>query len=79
LRLCQAAGLVKLGHVAVDGTKLRTNASRLEAMSYKHLMQQEPKLAAGVQAGLDRSAAADAGAATRCRTGWPTSSAGSTG
>lgn len=28
LRLCQAAGLVKLGHVAVDGTKLRANASR---------------------------------------------------
>src|SRR3954466_3937770 len=42
LRLCQAAGLVKLGHVAVDGTKLRANASRHKAMSYKHMMQQEP-------------------------------------
>ncbi len=28
LRLCQVAGLVKLGHMAVDGTKLRANASR---------------------------------------------------
>lgn len=33
LRLCQTAGLVKLGHVAVDGTKLRANASRHKAMS----------------------------------------------
>src|SRR3978361_1147616 len=46
LRLCQAAGLVKLGHVAVDGTKLRANASRHnasrhKAMSYKHMVQQE--------------------------------------
>jgi transposase len=60
LRLCQAAGLVKLGHVAVDGTKLRANASRHKAMSYKHMMQQEPKLAAEVQAWLDEAAAADA-------------------
>ena len=59
LRLCQAAGLVKLGHVAVDGTKLRANASRHKAMSYKHMMQQEPKLAAEVQAWLDQADAAD--------------------
>jgi transposase len=60
LRLCQAAGLVKLGHVAVDGTKLRANASKHKAMSYKHLVQQEPKLAAEVQSWLDQAAAADA-------------------
>jgi transposase len=60
LRLCQAAGLVKLGHVAVDGTKLRANASKHKAMSYKHLVQQEPKLAAAVQSWLDQAAAADA-------------------
>lgn len=60
LRLCQAAGLVKLGHVAVDGTKLRANASRHKAMSYKHMVQQEPKLAAEVQGWLDQAAAADA-------------------
>lgn len=60
LRLCQAAGLVKLGHVAVDGTKLRANASRHKAMNYKHMVQQEPKLAAEVASWLDRADAADA-------------------
>ena len=60
LRLCQAAGLVKLGHVAVDGTKLRANASKHKAMSYGRMLAQEPKLAAEVQAWLDRAAAADA-------------------
>jgi transposase len=59
LRLCQAAGLVKLGHVAVDGTKLRANASKHKALSYKHMVQQEPKLAAEVQSWLDRADAAD--------------------
>jgi len=33
-RLCQKAGLVKLGHVALDGTKVRANASKHKAMSY---------------------------------------------
>jgi transposase len=60
LRLCQAAGLVKLGHVAVDGTKLRANASKHKAMSYQHMTRQEPKLAAEVQAWLDQAQAADA-------------------
>jgi transposase len=60
LRLCQAAGLVKLGHVAVDGTKLRANASRHKAMSYQHMVQREPKLAAEVQSWLDQAQAADA-------------------
>ena len=60
LRLCQAAGLVKLGHVAVDGTKLRANASKHKAMSYKHMVSQEPKLAAEVASWLDQADAADA-------------------
>jgi len=34
LRLCQEAGLVKLGHVALDGTKVKANASKHKAMSY---------------------------------------------
>ena len=37
LALCQEAGLVKLGRVALDGTKLRANASRHKAMSYGRL------------------------------------------
>jgi transposase len=60
LRLCQAAGLVTLGHVAVDGTKLRANASKHRAMSYRHMVQQEPKLAAEVASWLDQADAADA-------------------
>jgi transposase len=34
LRLCRKAGLVKLGHVSLDGTKVRANASKHKAMSY---------------------------------------------
>jgi len=37
LRLCKAAGLVGLGALAVDGTKLRANASRHQAMSYERM------------------------------------------
>ena len=60
LRLCQKVGLVKLGHVAVDGTKLRANASRHKAMSYKRMAEQERKLEAEVKAWLDQAQAADA-------------------
>lgn len=52
LKLCQVAGLVKLGHVAIDGTKLKANASRHKAMSYQRMKQAEPKLAAEVGAWL---------------------------
>jgi hypothetical protein len=34
LLLCEKAGLVKLGHVACDGTKMKANASKHKAMSY---------------------------------------------
>lgn len=60
LRLCQKAGLVTLGHVAVDGTKLRANASKHKAMSYKGMATREPKLAAEVASWLEQAAAADA-------------------
>jgi len=41
LRLCQKAGLVKLGHVVIDGTKLEANASRRRSMSHAQLGEQE--------------------------------------
>ena len=41
LQLCQKAGLVKLGHVAIDGTKLEANASKHNSMSYGRLTEQE--------------------------------------
>lgn len=45
LRLCREAGLVRLGHVSLDGTKLRANASRHKAMSYGRLLAKEQALA----------------------------------
>jgi transposase len=45
LRLCQEAGLVKLGHVALDGTKVRANASRHKAMTYGRMCRKEEELA----------------------------------
>ena len=52
LRLCQAAGLVQFAHVAVDGTKVKANASRHKAMSYGRMKTAEPALAAEVEAWL---------------------------
>lgn len=44
LRLCQEAGLVKLGHVALDGSKIKANASKHKAMSYARLCRSEEEL-----------------------------------
>ena len=38
LQMCRRAGLVRLGHVSLDGTKLRANASKHKAMSYERLL-----------------------------------------
>jgi len=59
LRLCREAGLAKLGHVALDGTKVKANASKHKAMSYARMMDLEPKLAAQVEEWLKASGAAD--------------------
>lgn len=48
LGLCRRAGLVRLGHVALDGTKIRANASKHKAMSYRRMQEVEPALAAEV-------------------------------
>jgi transposase len=60
LKLCRAAGLVKLGHVALDGTKVQANASRHKAMSYARMLESEKKLAAEVAEWFTRAAATDA-------------------
>lgn len=44
LQLCREAGLVKLGHVALDGTKVRANASKHKAMSYERMEAKEKEL-----------------------------------
>ena len=48
LELCQRAGLVKLGHVAIDGTKIKANASKWQTMSYARMTEAEQELAAEV-------------------------------
>jgi len=60
LQLCHQAGLVRLGHVALDGTKIRANASKHTAMSYSRMQVAEPVLAAEVAQWLAQAAASDA-------------------
>lgn len=60
LQLCRKAGLVKLGHVAIDGTKLQGNASKHKAMSCGRMGEAEQKLRAEMEDLLQRAEAADA-------------------
>jgi len=50
LRLCMEAGLVKLGHVSIDGTKVMANASRHKAMSYGRMKKELDRLRAEAKA-----------------------------
>jgi transposase len=61
LKLCQKAGLVKLGHVALDGTKMKANASKHKAMSYERMKQDEAALEKKVAELLAAAEAIDAG------------------
>jgi hypothetical protein len=49
LQLCQKAGLVKLGHIALDGTKVKANASKHKAMSYDRMNKTLAQLEAEVE------------------------------
>lgn len=60
LVLCRQAGLAKLGHVALDGTKVKANASKRKAMSYGRMKEEEPKLAAAVDQMLKAAKEKDA-------------------
>jgi transposase/signal recognition particle subunit SEC65 len=59
LKLCQKAGLVKLGHVALDGTKIKANASKHKAMSYKRMKEEEVRLEAEITELLRRAEVVD--------------------
>ncbi len=48
LQLCERAGLVKLGHVAIDGSKIKANASKYQSLSYERMKEAEQELAAEV-------------------------------
>jgi Transposase DDE domain len=60
LQLCEKAGLVKLGHVALDGTKIKANASKHKAMSYERMEKRAAELEAEVAKWLSTAEAADA-------------------
>ena len=59
VRLAREMGLVKLGTIAVDGTKVKANASRHKAMSFGHMLKAEVELKAQIEALLDKARAAD--------------------
>jgi transposase len=59
VRLAREMSLVKLGTIAVDGTKVKANASRHKAMSYGHMLKAEAELKAQIEALLNKARAAD--------------------
>jgi transposase len=59
LRLCQEAGLVKLGHIALDGTKIKANASRHKAMSYGRMLKEEERLTQEITELLEKAEVVD--------------------
>jgi transposase len=59
VRLARECGLVKLGTIAVDGTKIKANASRHKAMSYARMQKTEAELKAQIDALLARAIAVD--------------------
>ena len=65
LELCRKAGLVKLGHVALDDTKVKANASKHKAMSYDHMQKKTDELKAEIARLLAEAEAVDAAEDTR--------------
>jgi transposase len=59
LKLALTAGAIKLGRVALDGSKIRANASKHKAMSYKRMKEEERNLRAEVRQLLNQAKAAD--------------------
>jgi transposase len=60
LEACQSAGLVKLGHVAIDGTKMKANASKHKAMSHDRMVKDSQRLRTEVENWMARAEAEDA-------------------
>ncbi|MET3108977.1 transposase [Oxalobacteraceae bacterium GrIS 1.18] len=59
VKLAKECGLVKLGTVSVDGTKLKANASRHKAMSYERMNKAELELKAQIDALMAKAKATD--------------------
>lgn len=60
LEECMSAGLVKLGHVAIDGTKMKANASKHKAMSFDRMNKDEARLSSEIEEMLKHAEAVDA-------------------
>ena len=60
LEECMSAGLVTLGHVAIDGTKMKANASKHKAMSFERMNKDEKRLSAEIEAMLKHAEEVDA-------------------
>jgi transposase len=60
VQLCAKAGLVKLGHVAIDGTKIKANASKHKAMSYARMGEAERRLQQEIDGLLQQAEETDA-------------------
>jgi transposase len=55
LQMCRRAGLVRLGHVSLDGTKVRANASKHKAMSYGRMLAKERALEDEIRSWFERA------------------------
>ncbi len=70
LRLCQKAGLVSLGNVALDGTKVQANASKHKARSHERMLKTEAQLEAEIAALLRKAELIDAQEDARRHGAW---------
>lgn len=55
LGMCRESGLVRVGHVSLDGSKYQANASKHKAMSYGRIGEAEPRLVAEIAALLEEA------------------------
>src|SRR5450432_3928586 len=71
LRLCQKAGLVKLGNVSIDGTKMKANASTRRSVGYEKISQREQHWRSEVERLLKQAQQTDQGEDQRFGVGQP--------
>lgn len=70
LQLCAKAGLIKLGHVAIDGSKIKANAGKHKAISYKRMTETEVRLKQEIDALLRQAEQTDAAEDARYGKKW---------
>jgi transposase len=59
LKLCQKAGLVKLGHVAIDGTRMKANASKSESLTYAKMKKTDEQLRTEIEEWFEKAGEID--------------------